>query len=62
MASSVRLTYTSSVARKESVGRIPGKSNAYRKHVTSHTGAAPEYGHEKTMAFFRATFLIMTRA
>ena len=49
--------YPLSVARKESAGHIPGKSTLYRKHVSSRTCASPEYGHEKTMASFRATFV-----
>jgi hypothetical protein len=48
--------HISPVARKESAGRIPGKSIVYRKHVSSRTCASAEYGHEKAMAFFRATF------
>ncbi len=39
--------HTSPVARKESAGRIPGRSTARRQHASSSTHTSPEYGHEK---------------
>jgi hypothetical protein len=39
--------HTSLVARKESVGRIPGGSTVHQKHAGSCESTSPEYGHKR---------------